>query len=64
MIPFLDLKKLNAQYREELIKACIRVIDSGWYILGEECKNLRKSFQNIVEPSMQLVWAVDLMHLP
>nr|WP_269479102.1 hypothetical protein [Sulfurihydrogenibium yellowstonense] len=29
MIPFLDLKKLNAQYRDELIEACIRVIDSG-----------------------------------
>ena len=29
MIPFLDLKGLNAQYREDLIEACIRVIDSG-----------------------------------
>ncbi len=30
MIPFLDLKGLNAQYRAELIDACTKVIDSGW----------------------------------
>ena len=29
MIPFLDLKSINAQYREELIEACTKVIDSG-----------------------------------
>jgi len=28
MIPFLDLKTVNAQYREELINACTKVIDS------------------------------------
>ena len=44
MIPFLDLKELNAQYRAELIEACIRVIDSGWYILGEECKKFEEEF--------------------
>lgn len=36
MIPFLDLKKINAQYQNELKEACARVIDSGWYIMGEE----------------------------
>lgn len=44
MIPFLDLKKINAQYREELIKASTRVIDSGWYIQGNECKAYEKEF--------------------
>ena len=34
MIPFLDLKGINAQYRAELIEASTRVIDSGWYIQG------------------------------
>ncbi|MDY0117319.1 MAG: DegT/DnrJ/EryC1/StrS family aminotransferase [Sulfurimonadaceae bacterium] len=38
MIPFLDLKSINTQYRTELIEACTRVIDSGWYIQGNECK--------------------------
>jgi len=44
MIPFLDLKGINAQYREELIKACKRVIDSGWYIQGSECQSFEKEF--------------------
>lgn len=44
MIPFLDLQKINAQYREELIEACTRVIDSGWYIHGNECKEFEREF--------------------
>lgn len=44
MIPFLDLKSLNAQYRAELIEACTRVIDSGWYIHGNECEAFDKEF--------------------
>lgn len=44
MISFLDLKGLNVQYRAELIEACTRVIDSGWYIQGNECKEFDKEF--------------------
>ena len=44
MIPFLDLKELNTQYRVELIEACTRVIDSGWYIQGNEYKEFDKEF--------------------
>ncbi|MFW3326884.1 DegT/DnrJ/EryC1/StrS family aminotransferase [Aliarcobacter butzleri] len=44
MIPFLDLKGLNAQYRDELIDACTKVIDSGWYVQGNECKEFEKEF--------------------
>lgn len=44
MIPFLDLKGINARYRGELIEACMRVIDSGWYIQGNECKAFEKEF--------------------
>lgn len=44
MIPFLDLKKINAQYRTELIEACTKVIDSGWYIQGNECKEFDIEF--------------------
>lgn len=46
MIPFLDLKNINAQYRQELIDACIRVIDSGWYITGNELENFENKFAN------------------
>lgn len=44
MIPFLDLKGINTQYRAELIEACTRVIDSGWYIQGNEHKEFEKEF--------------------
>jgi dTDP-4-amino-4,6-dideoxygalactose transaminase len=44
VIPFLDLKSINAQYRNELIEAATRVIDSGWYLLGSEVKSFEASF--------------------
>ena len=44
MINFLDLKKINAQYRQELIEASTRVIDSGWYIGGSELASFEKEF--------------------
>lgn len=44
MIPFLDLKNINAQYRNELIEACTRVIDSGWYINGSELTGFEQNF--------------------
>ena len=44
MIPFLNLKDINAQYRGDLIEACTKVIDSGWYIQGNECQAFEKEF--------------------
>lgn len=44
MIPFLDLKKINSQYRQDLIEAATRVIDSGWYIRGEEVDSFETEF--------------------
>lgn len=44
MISFLDLKAINARYRTELIEACTRVIDSGWYIAGAELEQFEREF--------------------
>ena len=44
MIPFLDLKAINAQYRDELVAVCTRVIDSGWYIGGKELEEFEQHF--------------------
>ncbi|WP_298448168.1 DegT/DnrJ/EryC1/StrS family aminotransferase [uncultured Marinobacter sp.] len=44
MIPFLDLQAINAQYRDELVAAATRVIDSGWYIQGNEVKAFEEEF--------------------
>lgn len=44
MVDFLDLKEINATVRGELIEACSRVIDSGWYIAGKELESFEKAF--------------------
>lgn len=44
MIPFLDLKSLNCQYKNELLQAAEKVISSGWYVQGEEVKLFEKEF--------------------
>ncbi len=44
MIPFLDLKNINQQYQQELKDACARVIDSGWYIMGNELAAFEQEF--------------------
>jgi dTDP-4-amino-4,6-dideoxygalactose transaminase len=44
MIKFLDLQKINGQYKEELKTAFNRVLDSGWYIMGEELKQFESEF--------------------
>lgn len=44
MINFLDLKSLNARYQQELKDACGRVIDSGWYIMGNELTEFEREF--------------------
>ncbi len=44
MISFLDLKKINSQYQSELKEAFQRVLESGWYILGEEVALFENEF--------------------
>ena len=43
MIKFLDLQKINAQYAEELKQAAAEVIDSGWYLLGEQVRQFEEN---------------------
>lgn len=45
-IPFLNLKSINEQYQKELKEACSRVIDSGWYIMGQELRLFEEKFAN------------------
>lgn len=44
MIPFLDLKAINQQYRDELLEAITKVVDSGWYVQGTEVKSFEQEF--------------------
>ena len=44
MIPFLSLKPVNEQYRAELDAAIQRVLDKGWYLLGQEITDFENAF--------------------
>ncbi|EJF32312.1 DegT/DnrJ/EryC1/StrS family aminotransferase [Enterobacter sp. Ap-916] len=44
MINFLNLKQINNKYEKELLSACERVIQSGWYIQGEELSAFESEF--------------------
>jgi dTDP-4-amino-4,6-dideoxygalactose transaminase len=48
MIKFLDLQKINAQYEQELKEAANRVIDSGWYLLGDHVKQFEQELQTYI----------------
>ncbi|HEA3202567.1 TPA: DegT/DnrJ/EryC1/StrS family aminotransferase [Aeromonas veronii] len=43
-IPFLDLQRINAHYECELSSSCLRVIQSGRYIMGEELQSFESEF--------------------
>ena len=49
MIPFLDLKRVNAPHDAVIREGIKRVLESGWYILGKECEAFEKEFANFCE---------------
>ena len=44
MIKFLDLHKINERFRSELDAAAKRVLDRGWYLLGQEIEAFEREF--------------------
>lgn len=48
MIKFLDLKKITAEYAEEIHEAVIRVVDSGWYLQGAETKKFEDNYASYI----------------
>lgn len=48
-IPFLDLKAPHDELRSELNSALERVLNSGWYIQGNETKQFEQEFSNYCE---------------
>ncbi len=43
-LKFLDIHRINEQYRDEIDKALKRVLDSGWYVLGQEVEKFESEF--------------------
>jgi len=48
MISFLDLKKINDSFEPHLSDAIQRVLDSGWYILGNEAKSFENEYAQFI----------------
>ena len=44
MIPFLDLKKINEPYETAFQEKLKSVLESGWYILGDEVATFENNF--------------------
>ena len=48
MISFLDLKKVNNSFEPDLSGAVKRVLDSGWYLLGNEVKEFEFEYGKFI----------------
>ena len=48
MIPFLELKQVTALHAEEIHEAVRRVIDSGWYLQGEENARFEQEYASYI----------------
>jgi dTDP-4-amino-4,6-dideoxygalactose transaminase len=48
MIKFLDLKKINLQYQEEIEKELISVFRSGWYLKGTYVKQFEEKLSHYI----------------
>lgn len=65
MIPFLDLKAPHEELRAELSLAFERVLNSGWYIQGDELKLFEREFASYceVEQCIGVGNGLDALHL-
>lgn len=48
MIPFLSLKKITGKYSNEINAAVARVVNSGWYLQGEENKRFEGNYAKFI----------------
>ena len=51
MIKFLDLQKINAQYAKELKQVASEVIDSGWFLQGQQLLTFEKKLADYIGAS-------------
>lgn len=48
MIPYLDLHKLNAPYEAAIKQALLDVVDSGWYLFGQQVASFEQEWSDYV----------------
>lgn len=65
MIKFLDLQKVNAQYATELKQIAAEVIDSGWYLTGNQLNSFESEFAsyNNVKHAIGVANGLDALRL-
>ncbi len=47
-VPFLSLKDITYKYKDEIHEAALRVIDSGWYLQGEENEKFESDYARYI----------------
>jgi len=64
-IPFLDLKSAYLELQSEVDTAIKRVLDSGWYILGEELESFEQEYATYCEAKhcVGVANGLDALHL-
>lgn len=64
-VPFLDLKAAYLELKDELDTAYSRVMESGWYILGDEVEAFEQEFANYcgVKHCIGVANGLDALHL-
>jgi dTDP-4-amino-4,6-dideoxygalactose transaminase len=65
MIPFLDLKKLNAAHGKAIEDAILRVVNSGMFVLGNEVEAFESEFAQYseVKHCIGVANGLDALHL-
>lgn len=65
MIKFLDLHKINERFRDEIDARIKQVLDSGWYLLGNQDKEFEKNFAHFcgVEHCIGCANGLDALNL-
>lgn len=64
-VPFLDLKAVNARFQNELEAAALRVMRSGWYVLGDEVAAFEREYAGYcgVNHCVGVSNGLDALHL-
>lgn len=65
MIPFLDIKRINSPYEVDITAGINRVLESGWYILGNEVNSFEREFSQYCEVAhcISVANGLDALHL-
>lgn len=64
-VPFLDLKEINIRDKEAYHRALDKVLNSGWFVIGEEVKTFESEFAHFcdVKHAIGVGNGLDALHL-